>query len=104
MKKNLMLKICITLLMSIAFSMFFFNHNVNAVSPENQDYELEEILNSEEKIMMYDATTGETTEVNMEELEKSVAHLKNVAISKPCNEVTRSTFSLPLRLRFCIVC
>ena len=71
-------KLIITLLGSIAFSILIFSHNVNAASINSTDYTLDEILNSEDKIMQYDAITGETTEVDMEELKTILKSSFNV--------------------------
>lgn len=68
MKKNLITKLFTALLISVAFSILIANHNVEAANLEQTHSTVNEILNTEEKIMKYDAITNETTEVDVEEL------------------------------------
>ena len=57
-------KMLIILLISVMYAMFFLN-TVKATSIEQID--IDKILETEEKIMKYDARTNEITEVNMKE-------------------------------------
>lgn len=69
-------KILIALLVVFAFfTINFRGYDVKAASIDQEIYSLDEIFNTEEKIMMYDATTGETTEVNMEKLRQDAISL-----------------------------
>jgi V8-like Glu-specific endopeptidase len=77
MKKNLITKLSITLLISIAFSILIVNYNVEATNSEQTNITLNEILNTEEKIMKYDAITNKTTEVDVEELKEIVTLQSN---------------------------
>ncbi len=71
-------KMLIILLISVMYAMFFLN-TVKATSIEQID--IDKILETEEKIMKYDARTNEITEVNMEELEQ-VLKMKKILIVK----------------------
>lgn len=77
MKKNMTAKVLIILLIGIMFAMLFKN-TVKATSIEQIDYDIDKILETEEKIMKYDARTNEITEVNMEELEQVLKMKKNI--------------------------
>lgn len=75
------------LLISICFNMII-NSYVQATTLEEtnveQSYqkttasELDDILETEEKVMMYDATTNETTEVDMEQLREELYSRRGV--------------------------
>lgn len=80
MRRNFIKKILIVLLLIVLLleSLEIFFNNVQATVQELETPTLNEILESEEKIMMYDARTNETTEVDMEQLRQTVA-LKNKA-------------------------
>lgn len=73
-------KMLIILLISVMYAMFFLN-TVKATSIEQIDFDIDRILEAEEKIMKYDARTNEITEVNMEELEQ-VLKMKKILIVK----------------------
>ncbi len=79
MNRNLISKIFIILLILSTSLMCFFTSNAHAVNVKQEDYQLE----SDEKIMEYDAITNETKEVNMEEL-KQLIEIQN----KSTNNVT----------------
>ena len=66
-----------TLLISLTFLILIVNHKTYATTSEQSSPTLDEILNSEQKIMKYDARTNETTEVNIEELRQIVAQKNN---------------------------
>ncbi len=68
-------KMLIILLISVMYAMFFLN-TVKATSIEQID--IDKILETEEKIMKYDARTNEITEVNMKELEQVLKMEKNI--------------------------
>lgn len=107
MKKKLISKLILIIFTSITFFIFIFNSNVNAANIENENYTLEEFLNSEEKIMMYDAKTGETTEVNTEELKQNINSSEDASILKPYTRniyQSKFAFNSPLRLRFRFFC
>ena len=70
MRKQLFTKFFAVLLISITFSMLIMTGNVQAMTQEQTNQDLNEILETEEKIMMYDAKTNETTEVDVEELKQ----------------------------------
>lgn len=70
--KKIFIKV-LTILVIISISILIINGCVQATSEEQTKPELNEILESEEKIMMYDARTNETTEVDMEQLRKELA-------------------------------
>ena len=55
-----------TLLISLTFLILIVNHKTYATTSEQSSPTLDEILNSEQKIMKYDARTNETTEVNIQ--------------------------------------
>lgn len=73
MKKNLVTKVLGALIISITFLIFITNYNVEATSSI-----LNETLEAEEKIMEYDAITGETREVDMKELRQIIATQNNM--------------------------
>ncbi len=68
MKRQLFRKLFAVVLISIIFSMLIMTSNVQAMTPKITGPNLNEILETEEKIMMYDAKTDETKEVDVEEL------------------------------------
>ena len=68
MKRQLFRKLFAVVLISIIFSMLIMTSNVQAMTPKTTGPNLNEILETEEKIMMYDAKTDETKEVDVEEL------------------------------------
>lgn len=70
--KNLITKCLITLLFISMFLTFNVNFNVQASNEKQTNSTLEEFLNTDEKIMMYDARTNETKEVNMEEVKANL--------------------------------
>ena len=74
------------------------NYNVKATSLEENISVLDEKKNTEEKIMMYDAVTKETTEVDMEELKKVIKAQNNTNSIKsyiPSDIKTYSEVGLP---------
>lgn len=93
MKKILNMKVFIIM---FVFLLLFGNYNVNASNIEEKDNNLEDnisisdlqsddtIDNKEEKIIKYDATTGKSTVINIEELEKKNQLLKATS-NTPCN-------------------
>lgn len=87
MRRKLFTKLNI-ILFSVIFLMFISTNNVKAKSTEEVTSVLEEVseeniidteenLVLEEKIMKYDVRTGETTEVDMEELTQAAAKIRN---------------------------
>ena len=76
MKRNLKRKFWIALVISIAISILVITSDVQAESEEQANSNLNESLETEEKIMMYDSKTNETTEVDIQEL-KQVLRQKN---------------------------
>lgn len=76
MKRKFVTKLLITLVATLMLLISNFSYcSVKAVNETEQNYSLDEIFNTDEKIMMYDATTDETTEVNMQELRQEVKKL-----------------------------
>ena len=86
MKKNFLTKLLIVLLLTIMTATLVFSTNVRATSMDvngKKTYVVDEFLDEEsfteaqstqeEKIMMYDATTGETTEIDMDNLAQKIA-------------------------------
>lgn len=67
----LMKKVAILLLMIITFAIFFSSYQVKAINVEDVKINLEDNI-PEEKIMKYDRRTNEITEVDMDELIKSI--------------------------------
>lgn len=81
MKKNFILKLFITLLISSMFLVFIFYDDVKATNVEDTELtleQLEEKLEEEDEIICYDATTNETTKVNMEEIRQVLKLQKNI--------------------------
>lgn len=70
MKRQLFKKLFAVILISSIFSMLIMTGNVQASSQEQTNPSLNEILETEEKIMRYDARTNETTEVDVGELKQ----------------------------------
>lgn len=68
------LKVFITLLVSIIFSILIINQDVRATSVEEDTTSIAQ-ESVEDRIMKYDAITGKTTEVNMEELRNVISTL-----------------------------
>lgn len=92
MKKNDTKKLVILLLMLTIFAIFIVNNNVMAASIEETQDEQEIIIEPEDKIMMYDAKTNETTEVDMEELRQALgakANSNKITASLPSNQSLR---------------
>ena len=81
MDKKIITKTLITILLATLFTVIISNKsNVkgsNFDTSENSNSAFNEIIDTEEKIMMYDAKTQETTEVDMDAL-KQVSLQKNV--------------------------
>lgn len=87
MRKNLFTKLCIALLISAMFSILILTSNVRAISteessvlddaPEEEIIDKEETSYVEEKIMEYDAKTGITKEVDIEELRQMSTILRS---------------------------
>lgn len=81
MDKKIITKTLITILLATLFTFIISNKsNVkgsNFDTSENSNSAFNEIIDTEEKIMMYDAKTQETTEVDMDAL-KQVSLQKNV--------------------------
>ena len=88
MRKKLFTKLYITLLISAMFLILILTSNVRAVNTEEglsvlEEVSEEEVIDTEEssyveeKIMEYDARTGTTTEVDMEELRQISTILRN---------------------------
>ncbi len=77
-----MKKIYNLLFLSFLFIILLGNINVNASTVENETSRLNEILDSKERIMKYDAITGETTEVDIEELQEVVKEKYGLKDSK----------------------
>ena len=73
MKKNLLSKFLVSLLLVSMFLLMQNTHNVSAVSTEQTNNELSNFFDTDEKIMMYDSRTNETTEVNMSEIKQTLA-------------------------------
>lgn len=87
MNRNFISKTFIILLISLTFLMSFFTSKAQAINNSKQeDYQLE----SDEKIMEYDAITNETKEVDMEEL-KQLIEIQN----KSTNNVTSYNSTSP---------
>lgn len=92
MKRNFIITkiICFFIMISI-FSILFCTYNTNAFTSDVEDINLSDnideseatkeskIENMEEKIIKYDATTGETTEVNLEELKEKINLLNAIS-------------------------
>ena len=70
MKKHLISKLLIIFLISTTFSFIMIN-NTNATNLETENSAT--VSNEEEQILEYDAITGKTTVVDMEELQKSIS-------------------------------
>lgn len=84
--KNLITK-CLIIMLSISmFVIFDVNYNVQASNEEQTNSTLEEFLNTDEKIMMYDSRTNETKEVNIEEV-KANLNKRNVINSDNSNSL-----------------
>lgn len=92
MQKYLFIKLFITLLISTMFSILILTNNVKAISTKEEatvveEFSYEEVIDTqessyvEEKIMEYDAKTGITREVDMEELRQ----ISNILKSKNGN-------------------
>lgn len=75
MKKIFIKKILVVLLL-MSFGTIINNGCVQATGEEQINPDLNEILESEEKIMMYDAKTNKTTEVDMEQLRNELSRKK----------------------------
>lgn len=86
MKKNILTKLFIVILLTIMTGTFLLSTNVKAISTAVNDkkpYVIDEFLGEElftetrstqeEKIMMYDAATGETTEIDMDNLTQKIS-------------------------------
>lgn len=71
MKNNFVLKLVTTLLVIIMLSLTISVYSVSATSEDISENQ-EEVL-QEEKILMYDAETGETTEIDMDQLRQNIA-------------------------------
>lgn len=81
MRKNFTLKLFITLLLSSTFLILIFNCDVKATNFEETELtleKLEEKLEEEDEIICYDATTNETTKVDMEEIRQVLKLQKNI--------------------------
>lgn len=78
MRKKVMKKFLATMLITIMFVLFTMNSSAFAVNKEETNYTVDEILTSNEKIMKYDVMTGETTEVDIEELKQVVYSQRNI--------------------------
>ena len=74
MEKNLVKSVFEILLPTIVFGIIICNSHVYATDFE--EINLEKIISTDEKIMKYDSKTGETTEVDMEDLREKLK-LKN---------------------------
>lgn len=75
MKNKLTIKLLTVILISIIFCTLIISPSIYAASITEGELRQDGVEQTEEdvKIMMYDATTGVTTEVNMEEMRKDVA-------------------------------
>ncbi len=92
MKKNDTKKLVILLLMLTIFAIFIVNNNVMAATIEETQDEQEIIIEPKDKIMMYDAKTNETMEVDMEELRQVLgtkANSNKTTASLPLNQSLR---------------
>lgn len=90
MKKTLIQKILIMFVLFLLFSLVVSNCNTKATtetisnaSEYINDNELETEESQEDKILMYDATTGETTEVDMDAIRETIATNTSESISIP---------------------
>lgn len=72
MERKVISKLFLALLMTIIVSLIFVSNDVKATSSDDITLALEEVLNTEDKIMKYDAKTKKTTEVDIEELKKEL--------------------------------
>ena len=93
MKKNLLMKISFIFLFIVMLFLCFGKSNVYATSTEiiddvkdNNTIMLDENLNADEKIMKYDAITGETTEVNMQEIKQLISNLDKKNLTGTANQ------------------
>ena len=79
MERNLLKKFFTVLLIGIIFSLIISLNNVQATNQEPVNINLNEVIESEEKIMLYDAKTNETTEVDMEQLKQTLESQVNTS-------------------------
>ncbi|MCI8362026.1 MAG: hypothetical protein HFJ41_02615 [Clostridia bacterium] len=73
MKNKLTTKLFCILLITVTFLTLFFTSNVQATSLNEADAKLNEIMNTEDKIMKYDVRSDETTEVDIQELRQIIS-------------------------------
>ena len=73
MKNNFVFKLVTTLLIILMFSLSISIFSVSAATTEEitENQTVEEVV-QEEKILMYDAETGETTEIDMEQIRQNI--------------------------------
>lgn len=72
MKNNFVFKLVTTLLIILMFSLSISIFSVSATTEEITENQTVEEVVQEEKILMYDAETGETTEIDMEQIRQNI--------------------------------